>query len=179
MGRVSQSIRCGGCCYKRSPGGFLRGIFCSFGGVLFRRKAEITIIPVGDAASGPVPGQASCAPALGRLHEEWQNSMAVPTRDQRAAGPVPLFAQVDTTSPGCVAKRSSAVWEFRHGTSVPLDLFLSLPRWTQLALVVLLSAVAAQCLGSHSSLCPVAPNRLGSVAKRGSAVWESRHATRV
>ena len=28
------------------------GDFCSFGGVLFRRKAEITIIPVGDAAAG-------------------------------------------------------------------------------------------------------------------------------
>ena len=36
------------------------------------------------------------------------------------------------------------------------------------ALVWLPSAGAAQCLGSRSSLCPVAPNQLGPVAQRGS-----------
>ena len=105
MGRVSQSTRdrafaAAKACKRNRPYGNLVPWACFFaiGGVLFRRKAEITIVPEGDAAAGPVPGQASRAPALGRLHEEWQNSMAVPTRDQRAAGPVPLFAQLHRTS---------------------------------------------------------------------------------
>ena len=72
------------------------GDFCSFGGVLFRRKAEITIIPVGDAAAGSrgktkffpdlfrAPGG---GPVPGRPYFLWS--------DVRTA--VPLFAGLHTT----------------------------------------------------------------------------------
>ena len=133
----------------------------AIGGVLFRRKAEITIISEADAAAGPRgktrffpdlfpasrrsprrcqvnttnffcgtgpglhPGPYRRWPASAgatrlathtAFSEFWVRChAAVRTPDQRDAGPVPLFARVDTTNLRSVAQRGSAVWPSRHG----------------------------------------------------------------
>ena len=131
------------------------------------------------AKAGPVPGQASRAPALGRLHEEWQNSMAVPTRVQRHAGPVPVFAQVDTTSPGSVAWCGSTVWERRLAASRPRRgpsawaVVLSLPRQTQPAFS---AALGQDCRQGFFQAWPATPGapRNGSAYSLGE-FWVRRH----
>ena len=70
-------------------------------GVLFRRKAEITIIPEGDAAVSR--GKTKFFPDLFRA----PGGGPVPGRS--ASAPVPLFAWVDTTGLRSVARRGSAV----------------------------------------------------------------------
>ncbi len=96
---------------------------------------------------------------------------AAPGRYRRRAGPPPAPPGQGRPRPKRKNCCFPSVQWFRL-LQIPWFFLLSCwPGDMHPALVWLLSAGAAQCLGSRSSLCPVASNQLGSVAQRGSAVW--------